>query len=308
MSTIETDALAAHYKSTAALLGASPDLDLALNRALLDQVHLLSSEPAGVSYENTDAGGRPAVWCLPVGADEDRVIVYFHGGGFVVQSVNSHRKLAGHLARAAGCRVLLLDYRQAPESPYPAQIDDVEAAYGWLRGLGVATEHIAFAGDSAGACLAVTSVVRLRDNGVPLPAAIVGFSPWFDLECNGSSMETNAATDVFVRQGLVEEMAAVYLGGSVSPNDPLANPLHADLTGFPPVHLTASSSEALFDNAERFVEKAREAGLDVVLNAVPNQQHVFQYMAGRSAESDRSLAEAGAWVAERLGLTVPATL
>ncbi|MBT2556015.1 alpha/beta hydrolase [Arthrobacter sp. ISL-5] len=300
--TTERDTLKEFYQSSGAALTAAPDIDLVFNRALLDQIHRLSAEPKNVTYDEVDAGGRPGMWCIPAGADQGNVILYFHGGGFVVQSVNSHRKLAGHLAAAAGCRVLLLDYRQAPEHQYPSQIEDVEDAYGWLRGQGINPDGIAFAGDSAGACLAVSSVVRLRDKELPLPAAIIGFSPWFDLECNGESLETNAAKDVLVRGPLVQQMVMAYLSADTSRTDPLVNPLHADLAGFPPVFLTASLDEALFDNAQRFADRAREAGVEVELHTVPGQQHVFQFMAGHSSAADLSIAEAGSWVAERLGV------
>jgi epsilon-lactone hydrolase len=300
MRSKESEALKEHYQGTVAILSGEPNLDLALNRALLDLVHVVAAEPTGVSYDEVRAGDRPAIWCIPERAKHDRVVVYFHGGGFVVQSVHSHRKLAGHLAKAAGCRVLLLDYRRAPEHTYPAQIDDVQHAFSWLIDKGLSPSRIAFAGDSAGACLAISATVRLRDAGTPLPAAIIGFSPWFDLECDGPTLSTNCEKDALVQRPLVEEMAMTYLGQDVSPSDPRANPLHSDLSGFPPVYLTAGSDEALLDNGERFAKRARSQGVDVTFEVEPGQQHVFQFMAGRAPEADRSIAAAGVWVAERL--------
>lgn len=306
MPTPESGALAAHFREVSALLATDPSMDLRLRRALIDQVHQMSAEAAGVSYWEAEPGSPRGIWCLPPDADPGPVILYLHGGGFVVQSVHSHRKLAGHLAAAARCMVYLLDYRQAPEHTYPAQIDDVEAAYRWLLDQGTNPEHVAFAGDSAGACLAVTSVARIRGRGLPTPAAILGFSPWFDLECTAAALSTNAANDVLVQPGLVQEMAAAYLGGCGAASDPAANPLHTDLSGFPPVYLTAGGDEALIDNGELFVQRARAAGVDAHFTVEPGQQHVFQFMVGRAAEADRSVAEAGSWIAARLGAPSPA--
>lgn len=304
MPSTQSEALKAHYQATVALLSSTPNLDLVLNRALLDQIHVVAAEPIGVSYEEGNAGDRPAMWCIPDGARRDRVIVYLHGGGFVVQSIHSHRKLAGHLAKAAGCQVLLLDYRRAPEHRYPAQVDDVEQTFGWLIDQGLSASRVAFAGDSAGACLAVSATVRLRDAGTPLPTAIIGFSPWFDLECDGPTLSENRERDALVQRPLVEEMAAAFLGQDVPPDDPLANPLYADLTGFPPIYLTAGSDETLLDNGERFAERARNAGVDIVFEVEPGQQHVFQFMAGRAPEADRSISAAGAWLAERFDAAI----
>ncbi|OLL20919.1 MULTISPECIES: alpha/beta hydrolase [unclassified Rhodococcus (in: high G+C Gram-positive bacteria)] len=308
MPSPQSTALETHYKATVALLTTAPDIDLALRRALLDQIHLVTGEPTDVTYRDTDAGGRPGMWCEPRGADQDGVIVYFHGGGFVVQSIHSHRKLAGHLAKAANRKVLLLDYRQAPEFSYPAPIDDAEATYAWLLDQGVEPAQIAFAGDSAGACLALSTVVRLRDNGIELPAAVLGFSPWLDLESLPGTLDTNEQFDALAKRPLCEEMAAAYIQDTGAAADPRANPLHADLTGFPPVYMTASDIECLFDNGERFAARARQAGVDVTFVVEEGQQHVYQFMAGRAPEADRSIAAAGAWLAARLGASAPVSV
>lgn len=269
---------------------------------MLEGLSFETSEPTGVSYEDVDAGGVPAIWCLPDGAAEDRVVLYTHGGGFVTNTAQSHRKLAGHIAKATGVRALVLDYRLAPEHPFPAQLDDGVAAYKWLLDQGIKAEHIATAGDSAGGNLATSIVLKLRDDGLPLPAAVVGFSPWHDMEHKGSTLETNAATDAFVQKPVLEGMSAMYLGENGSPSDPLANPLHADLAGFPPVFLTAGNRETLQNDAERFAERASAAGVDVTLDVVDGMQHIFPVMAGHAPEADIVIGNLATWLRPKVGL------
>jgi monoterpene epsilon-lactone hydrolase len=305
MPSPESAALKTFYERALAALVAAPDTDLALRRAWLDQVHHMTAEPTGVTYADADAGGRPALWAEPVGEPDDGVILYFHGGGFVLQSIASHRKLGGHLAKAANRKVLLLEYRRAPEFPYPAPIDDAEAAYRWLLDQGYSPSQIAFAGDSAGACLALSTVVRLREKDLGVPAGVVGFSPWLDLESLPGTLDSNAEYDVLAKRPLCEESAAAYIQDTGAATDGRANPLRADLTGFPPVYLTASDTECLFDNAERFAERAQTAELDVTFVVEHGQQHVYQFMAGNAPEADRSVAEAGAWIAARLSAPTP---
>src|SRR5262249_31700873 len=157
-----------------ARMAAAPDMDLPTMRSMFEEWHLPTAEPAGVHYEEVDAGGVPAIWCRPPGGADDRAIIWTHGGGYVVGSMHSHRKVAGQLAKAAGVPVLVLDYRRAPEHPHPAQVEDAVTAYRWLVGAqGIAPEHIATTGDSAGGGLCTSMVLALRDAGDPLPAAVM---------------------------------------------------------------------------------------------------------------------------------------
>jgi monoterpene epsilon-lactone hydrolase len=303
MPSTESDALRAHFQSMADRTAANPEMDLSTLRGILEELHQRAAEPTGVTYEEVDAGGRPALWCIPVDGTDDRVILYTHGGGFVVNTMDSHRKVAAHLAKATGARALVLDYRLAPEHPFPAQLDDAVAAYTWLLDQGIEAGHIATAGDSAGGNLATALVLKLRDDGVALPAAIVGFSPWYDMECVGKTLETNAATDAFVQREVVQNMAAMFLGDHGSVTDPLANPLHADPTGLPPMYLTAGDKETLQDNAERFADMARNAGVDVTLEITEGMQHIHPVMAGRAPEADATIANVGQWLRPKLGLS-----
>jgi epsilon-lactone hydrolase len=193
------------------------------------------------------------------------------------------------------------DYRLAPEHPFPAQIDDLLTVHRWLRGQGIVPEHTATAGDSAGGNLAIATVLKLREVGEPLPAAIVAISPWLDMEHTGATMQSNADSDSLVSHAVSAMMATMYLG-AVAPTDPLANPLYADLAGLPPVFACAGDAETLQDNAERFAERARAAGVNVVLEIAPGQQHVYLFMAGKAKQADATIGNAADWLRPKLGL------
>lgn len=301
MGTAAPNALKDLYGRISARMAANPEMDLDTLRNMLDSLHVLASEPTDVTYQEVDAGGVPAIWAKPAGAAADRVIVYAHGGGCVTGSMHSHRKLAAHLAKAAGVTAIVLDYRLAPEHPFPAQIEDLLTVHRWLRGQGIGPEHTATAGDSAGGNLAIATVLKLREVGEPLPAAIVAISPWLDMEHTGATMQSNADSDSLVSHAVSAMMATMYLG-AVAPTDPLANPLYADLAGLPPVFACAGDAETLQDNAERFAERARAAGVDVVLEIAPGQQHVYLFMAGKAKQADATIGNAADWLRPKLGL------
>jgi epsilon-lactone hydrolase len=167
-----------------------------------------------VTSTPVDAGGVRAEWIVPPGAEAERVLLYLHGGGYVLCSVSTHRDLISRIARAAGVRALGVDYRLAPEHPFPAAVEDATTAYRWLVSHGTAPEHIAIAGDSAGGGLTLATLVALRDAGDPLPAAAVCLSPWVDLEGTGASHTTKAAADPFVHKEMTEFLAQQYLGNT----------------------------------------------------------------------------------------------
>jgi acetyl esterase/lipase len=156
------------------------------------QWDVLATEPGGVDYLETDSGGVPAMWAVPKGCAEDRVLLCIHGGGFMSGSMYTHRKLFGHLAKAVGARALIVGYRILPEGVHPVPLDDVVAAYRWLLDQGIKSERVAFTGDSAGGGLAITAQLRARDQGLPLPAATMPLSPWVDMEVSGDSVLSNA--------------------------------------------------------------------------------------------------------------------
>lgn len=259
----------------------------------------LTAEPEGVSYAAAVVGGVPGLWVDPAGADGGSVLVYLHGGGYGGCSARSHRKLAGHIARATGCRALAVDYRLAPEHSYPAAVEDATAAVRGLIASGWEPSRLALAGDSAGGGLALAALVRLRDEGVPLPAACACLSPWVDLACTGESMATRADVDLLLSKPALLAAAGAYLQGA-DPRNPLASPLHADLAGLPPVHVQVGDDEVLLDDARRLAAAAERAGVEVRLDVFPGMQHVFQVSAGHVPEADDAVARLGAWLAPRL--------
>jgi monoterpene epsilon-lactone hydrolase len=284
-------------------LGRMDGMDLPTMRDLFEEWHLATIEPSGVTYEEVDAAGVPAVWADPVDGASDRVLVFTHGGGFVVGSRHSHRKLAGHLAKAVGARALVIDYRRAPEHRFPAQIDDAVTVHGWLLDQGFTPEHIATVGDSAGGNLAVSTPLKLAALGKPLPAAVVALSPWLDMELSGETLDTNDGTDALVKRAVLQGMIDSFLSGPEGATDPFANPLLADYTGFPPVYISVGGHETLLDDARRLAELTEKAEIETVLDVVPEQQHVFHFCAGRAPEADDAIARIAAWLRPKLDLS-----
>jgi epsilon-lactone hydrolase len=262
----------------------------------------LTAEPREVDYLETKAGGRPAMWAVPKRSAADRVLLCLHGGGFVGGSIYTHRKMFGHLAKAVGARALLVGYRLLPEGVYPAPALDAVAAYRWLLDQGITAGRIALAGDSAGGWLAITTQLRAREQGLPLPAAALLISPWVDTEVSGESYVTNAGKDPFFSRELVLGLAGSFLGEASDPRDPLANPLYADLSGLGPVYIQAGGDETLLDDARRLEEHAAKAGVDARLDIFPGMLHTFQMAAGRAPEADDAIGRMADWVRPRLGL------
>ena len=215
----------------------------------------------GASITPVDANGVPAEWTLADGARDDVAIVYFHGGGYVMGSLNTHRGHCARLSRTARARVLNVDYRLAPEHPHPAAVDDAIAAVRFVRESGFAPRRTAVAGDSAGGGLTLATLVALRDAGDPAPAAGLCMSAWTDLAFTGGSLATKAAEDPMVRVSDLRLMADAYLAGRAA-KAPLASPLYANLTGLPPLLLQVGSAEILLDDSVRVAERARAAGVD----------------------------------------------
>jgi acetyl esterase/lipase len=280
-----------------ALMRARPDpesLDAVAARANLEMLTAAAPVPEDIVCERVHAGGVPAEWVTAPGAGS-RVVLYLHGGGYVVGSVNTHRDLAGRLSRAAGARVLVLDYRLAPEHPFPAAVDDALAAYRWLLSDGRVPTDVAIGGDSAGGGLTLATLVALRDAGLPLPAAGVCLSPWTDLAGTGESLRTKAAVDPMVQWSRLAQMADAYLAGQDA-RTPLASPLYADLRDLPPLLIQVGTAETLLDDATRIAERAQAAGVDVTLEPWDDMIHVFQAFAGLLPEGQQAVERIGAFI------------
>ncbi|MEU7611486.1 alpha/beta hydrolase [Micromonospora sp. NPDC049204] len=245
-------------------------------------------------------GGRPAVLVEPEGQTRPGTILYFHGGSFALGSPRTAMGLTASLVTRTGMRAFSLDYRLAPENPFPAAIEDCLAAYRSLLDSGVAAESIAFAGDSAGGGLTVTTTLAARNAGLPLPGALVAFSPGLDHTRTGESMDTKEGIDpFFTRQGMAHT-AEFYLAGQ-DPNQVLAAPaVLADLTGFPPILLQVGTNELLLDDSVRLAKRARDAEVDVILDITAGVPHVFQSFIGQLDEADHALDRAAMFITQRL--------
>ena len=292
----------ANFYDTLRARFSNPDLDLPTIRDVLETMHLATKEPEGVSYAEVDAGGVEALWCIPAGSDPERLLLHSHMGGTVVTSMHSDRKAAAHIAKAAGVRSLVLNYRRSPECKFPAQIDDVEKAYNWLLHSGYQPANIASVGHSIGGNLAVSLALRLRDNGSSLPGAILSISPWIDIAMTNRTIDSNADSDKLLSRPLLEFFRASWLDGTgVEYNDPWVNLLWADLSGLPPIAVYYGTDELLAGEALEFGLQANVAGNDIILRPVPAGQHSFIIGAGRVPEVDHEVTEMGRWLRSKLG-------
>ncbi len=280
------------FKEMGAKMGEAKNMDDM--RAIMIE----TQAPDGVTCTPVEAGGVSAEWSVAAGVDEAKVVLYVHGGGYVMGSAGSHRDVTGRLSKAAGARVLSLNYRLAPEHPFPAPVDDAVAAYRWLLAQGISPSNIAVAGDSAGGGLAIATLLALRDAGEPLPAAGIGISPWVDMEGTGESMTTRAAVDPVVQKEGLLGMAKLYLGDA-DPKNPLAAPLHADLAGLPPLLLQVGDAETLLDDSTRLAERARAAGVDVTLKVWDEMPHVWHLFAPILPEGRQAIDEIGSFFQAR---------
>jgi acetyl esterase/lipase len=290
-----TDPLGAVYAEWTEEFAAHPDMSLRLMRWVFEDWQRVTREPEDVTYKSTEFGGVPGILVRPLTADPAQVMVFLHGGGFALGSSASHRKLAGHLAAACGATGFVADFRRAPEHPYPAQLDDTAAVFDALVDAGVDPADITFVGDSAGANIAIATVLRQRTRGAATPGLVLTISPWLDMENGGETIVTNNDTDFLItREGLQGNIDR-YLSGGASPRDPLVNPLYAEFAGFPPLYITAADVESLYADAARLHALAGGAGVDVTFDVAPGQQHVFPLQAGQLPAADQAIATMAAW-------------
>jgi monoterpene epsilon-lactone hydrolase len=253
-----------------------------------------------IHFQQASADGVPVEWSIAPGADASRVLLYFHGGGFSVGSIISHRAMVTETGRSAGVRTLAIDYRRTPEHPFPAALDDALQAYDWLLRQGVDPGRIALGGDSAGGGLTLAVMVALRDRGLPLPACGWCISPWVDMEARGESYATKAAIDPMISKEYILELAGWYLGGT-EPRTPLAAPVHADLKGLPPLLIQVGSAETLLDDSIQIAARAGAADVRVTLEIWPQMIHAWPLFYQQLTDGRRAIAAAGSFIRALVG-------
>jgi epsilon-lactone hydrolase len=260
---------------------------------------MFASRPLGedVSLRPRTLGGRPALDVVVEGADGEGVILYLHGGGYSIGSARTGANLAAPLARSTGVPAVSLEYRLAPEDPFPAAVDDALAAYRELLDSG---QKVIVAGDSAGGGLALALMLAARRDGLPQPVAAVLYSPWTDVSLSGGSVDSRGDFDPLFSRAQMAESAEWYVGGQDARAE-LASPLFADLTGLPPLLIQVGSAEVLLDDSLRLAVRAAEAEVDVSLDVIAGAPHVFQYFTGFLPEADEALERAAAFLRRRLG-------
>lgn len=282
----------------------NPDFALSTTREVIEDIHRATKEPDGVTYAEVDAGGVEALWCIPQDSTPDAALLHTHMGGSVLMSMHSDRKAAAHIAKAAGVRSLVLNYRRSPEYKFPAQVDDVYHAYHWLLEQHYQPSRIASVGHSIGGYLAIALALRLRDRGEVLPGAVLSISPWADPTLSGESIEANADRDKLLTGDVLELFRSCWLDGAgVDYTDPRVNLLRADVSGLPPTAIYYGEYELLASDALALAARVTDAGNEVVLRPVEEGQHSFVMGAGRVPEVDEAIEEMGNWLRSHLALT-----
>jgi epsilon-lactone hydrolase len=269
-------------------------------RERLDEVGSTWPPADDVSCEAVDCDGVPGEWSLAPGSERSRVLLYFHGGGYCSGSIISHRRLVTEAGRAARMRTLAIDYRRAPEHPFPAAHEDAMAAWRFLRRQDVAANHVAVGGDSAGGNLALALIQHLRATGEPLPGCVWLISPWTDLTMSGATLASKDVIDPSIHKAYLEELAAAYVPPAIDRKNRLISPLYADLSGFPPVLIQVGSAETLLDDAVRIAAAAGAADVPVTLEIWPQMIHAWPVWNAGLTDGRRALASAGQFIRVRI--------
>lgn len=269
-------------------------------RARLDEVGSVWPVAGDITCASVDCDGVPGEWSIAPGSDASKVLLYFHGGGYCSGSIRSHRRMVTEAGRAMGMRTLAIDYRRAPEHPFPAQHQDALTAWHFLRRQGIAAGHIVAGGDSAGGNLTLSLIGRLRAANEALPACAWLASPWTDLTMSGATLATKDPVDPLIHTAYLEELALAYAPPPLDRSDPLISPLFADFTGFPPMLIQVGSAETLLSDATRLAEAAGIADVDVRLEIWPHMIHAWPLWNAHLEAGRRALAAAGEFVRPRI--------
>lgn len=273
-------------------------LEVTQMRQSFDMLGQMMPAVEGVEISDIEIAGMHGARVAPGGALGDAAILYLHGGGYSIGSRTSHAPLVANLAKAAGVQAFLPEYRLGPEDPYPAAVDDAEAAYAWVLDQGIAPDRVTIAGDSAGGGLCAALLVRLRDAGEPMPACAVLISPWCDLEALGEVSDEAMDVD-FLRPEQLEQFARWYASEDVR-SEPCCSPVGADLSGFPPLLIQVGEAEILCDQGRRIAAAAKDAGVDVTLEVEPHMFHTWPLFAGALPEAAEAIARESAFIRARL--------
>ena len=253
--------------------------------------------PKGVDIIKFEIDGIRAGWIVPTGAEQDKVILHLHGGGYVTGGLDSHQAMCILMAQTLKTRVLIPEYRLAPENPFPAALEDALKVYRWLLAIGQQPGNIIISGDSAGGGLGLATVLSLRDAGEPLPAAVVCMSPWTDLTFTGQSHHAKAKAEAMLQEDDLREWASCYIGKE-NPKNPLISPIYADFHGFPPLLIQVGSEEILLEDARLLAEKAEADGVDVTLRIWEGLWHVWQILGNLIPESLAAFEQEGKFFQE----------
>jgi epsilon-lactone hydrolase len=252
-----------------------------------------------VKAEKVSANGVDAEWLTTPDVSADKAILYLHGGGYVIGSIESHRHFAAEAGRQAGARTLIINYRMAPEHPFPAAVDDTVAAYRYLLDSGIAAKNICIAGDSAGGGLVVGALLAIKDAKLPLPGCGWCISPWVDMEALGQSFTDRAATDPQVQKATIQFMAQTYLNGA-DPRHPYAAPIYGDLRGLPPLMIQVGSIETLLDDSLQLARKCALDDVPATLEVWPEMVHIWHIWFPMLTAGQRALESGGAFVRNAL--------
>ena len=263
---------------------------------------MLGEVSKNITIEKINMEGIQAEWLIPFpsSAHSEKVILYLHGGGYVTGSIEDHRMMCGLLANATGVKVLIPEYRLAPEHPFPAALDDALKVYQWLLDQGYSSTNMIIAGDSAGGGLSIATVLALKEKSGSLPAAVVCLSPWADLALTGQSHTTKARAEAILRKETLHEWALCYTDESNLTN-PLVSPVYGDFHGFPPLLIQVGSEEILLDDSILLAEKAKSAGVDVTLKIWDGMWHVWQALGDLIPENKKTFEEIGQFVQRQFG-------
>ena len=284
-----------------ALLGSKPrPVGWTQRRQRIEEVGSVWPTADDIKCERVDIGGLPGEWSIAPGSDTSRVLLFFHGGGYCSGSILSHRRLVTEAGRVARARTLAIEYRLAPEHPFPAALDDAFAAWTFLRTSGIAAEHVVVGGDSAGGGLTIALINRLRDAGERIPGCAWLLSPWTDLTLSGETLVTKDAVDPIIHQAYLAELVEAYVPSDIDRKDPRVSPLYADLKGFPPTLIQVGACETLLEDSARFAAAAGAANVAVTLEVWPDMIHAWPMWNAHLEPGRRALANFGEFIRRHL--------